>query len=69
MTHDGAIKVVSTDSTFIVPKQGLSEGTLFIEINNNLLSGDRNNIKIGVYQGAELIETTTANFLGPRTFK
>jgi cytochrome c oxidase accessory protein FixG len=69
MTHDGTIKVVSTDSTFIVPKQGLSEGTLFIEINNNFLSGDRNNIKIGVYQGDVLIETTTANFLGPRTFK
>ena len=68
MSHDGTVKLVSTENTFNVPMQGLAEGTLFIEIDNSILSGDRNKIKIGVYQGDELIETTTANFLGPRTY-
>ena len=60
---------MATSNDFIVPSQGIAKGTLFIEINNAALSGDRNKIKIGVYKGDELIETTTANFLGPRSFK
>ena len=68
MSHEGTVKLVSTGNTFNVPMQGLAEGTLFIEIDNSILSGDRNKIEIGVYQGDELIETTTANFLGPRTY-
>ncbi len=69
MSHQGILKLVSTSDSFIVPSQGLAEGTLFIEINNAALSGDRNKIKIGVYQGDKLIETTSANFLGPRSYK
>ncbi|WP_412985926.1 cytochrome c oxidase accessory protein CcoG [Pontimicrobium sp. IMCC45349] len=68
ISHEGTVKLVSTQDTFNVPKQGLSEGTLFIEIDNSKLSGDRNNIKIGIYSNDELIETTTANFLGPRSY-
>lgn len=68
MSHDGTIKLVSTHETFEVPSQGMTEGTLFIEINNSNLSGDRNTIKIGVYSNNKLIETTTANFLGPRSY-
>lgn len=68
MSHEGTVKLVSTHDTFDVPKQGIAEGTLFIEINNSKLSGDRNKIKIGIYEGEKLIETTTANFLGPRSF-
>jgi len=67
MSHKGTVKLVSNEN-FIVPKQNISEGTLFIEINNSALTGDRNNLKIGVYSGDELIETTTANFLGPRSY-
>ncbi len=69
MSHKGKLKVVSTHDSFIVPNQGIAQGTLFIEINNSALTGDRNKIKIGVYSGDKLIETTTANFLGPRSFK
>lgn len=69
MSHKGELKLVSTSNAFVVPSQGMAEGTLFIEINNSALSGDRNKIKIGVYKGDELIETTTANFLGPRSYK
>lgn len=69
MSHKGTLKLVATSDHFIVPSQGIAEGTLFVEINNSVLSGDRNKIKIGVYQGNKLIETTTANFLGPRSYK
>jgi len=68
LSHDGTIKLVSTKASFIVQKQDISKGTLFIEINNSKLSGDRNTLKIGVYSGDKLIETTSANFLGPRSY-
>lgn len=69
MSHKGELKLVATNDFFSVPSQGIAEGTLFVEINNSVLTGDRNKIKIGVYKGDKLIETTTANFLGPRTYK
>ncbi|WP_445732877.1 cytochrome c oxidase accessory protein CcoG [Mariniflexile sp.] len=69
MSHKGVLKLVATSNSFTVPSQGIAKGTLFIEINNAGLSGDRNKIRIGVYQGDVLIETATANFLGPRSFK
>lgn len=68
LSHKGLIKLVSHDS-FTVPGQGLSEGTLFVEINNSALSGDKDRVKIGVYSGEKLIETTSASFLGPRSYK
>ena len=68
MSHEGEIKLVLDNVFFDVPAQDLAEGTLFIEIPNAQLSGDRNTLKIGVYQDDKLIETTTANFLGPRSY-
>ncbi|TXG35224.1 cytochrome c oxidase accessory protein CcoG [Seonamhaeicola maritimus] len=68
-SHKGTLKLVATSDNFTVPKQGIAEGTLFIEINNSALTGDRNKIKIGVYVDDKLIETCTANFLGPRSYK
>jgi len=53
----------------IVPAQGLAEGTLFVEINSAVLSGDKNDIVIEVYSGDQLIETTRATFLGPRSYR
>ncbi|WP_142783610.1 cytochrome c oxidase accessory protein CcoG [Changchengzhania lutea] len=69
MSHKGELKLVATSDNFVVPNQGIAKGTLFVEINNSALTGDRNKIKIGVYSGDKLIETTTANFLGPRSYK
>ena len=69
MSHKGDLKLVATSNTFTVPEQGMFEGTLFVEINNAALSGDRNTIKIGVYKDDKLIETTTASFLGPRSYR
>ena len=49
-------------------REDISQGTLFIEINESLLDGDKTKVKIGVYSDGNLLETTTTNFLGPRTF-
>jgi len=66
-SHQGTIKPV-TKSELVVPGQGLIEGTLFIEINASALSGDKDALKIGVYSGDTLIETTSTAFLGPRSY-
>jgi cytochrome c oxidase accessory protein FixG len=66
--YKGEIKLVSNNKNFSVQKQGLAEGTLFIEIDKSELSGDKNKLMIEVYSGGELIETTTVNFLGPRSY-
>ena len=67
-SHKGTIKVVSQDH-FSVPKQGLAEGTLFIEINANALTGDKDRLTLEVLSGEQVIETTTTAFLGPKSFK
>ncbi|UAM99331.1 cytochrome c oxidase accessory protein CcoG [Polaribacter litorisediminis] len=68
LSHKGEIKLVSNHN-FIIPKQGLAEGTLFIELNVSALKSDKDKIEIGVYSGDKLIETTITNFLGPRSYK
>lgn len=65
---DGTIDIVSTKDTFFVEPQGIAEGTLFIELKQGDLSGDKNNVMIDVYSKDELIETTSVTFLGPRSF-
>ncbi len=67
LSHKGTIKLVSKDS-FEVPAEELAEGTLFIEINNSALNGDKDRLKIGVYSGDKLIETTVTQFLAPRSY-
>ena len=68
ISHKGEIKLVSNHN-FIIPKQGLAEGTLFIELNAALLKGDDIDLEIGVFSGDKLIETTKTNFLGPRSYR
>jgi cytochrome c oxidase accessory protein FixG len=68
LSHKGEIQLV-THENFNVPKQGFAEGTLFIEINQAALKGDKIRLKIGVYSNGKLIETTTSNFLGPRSYR
>ena len=63
----GTIKVVGKEN-FDVKQQGLAQGTMFIEINQALLEGDKMEIEIEIYSGDKLIETATTNFMGPRTF-
>ncbi|MUU78191.1 cytochrome c oxidase accessory protein CcoG [Winogradskyella endarachnes] len=65
---EGTINVVSTSDTFSVDAQGIGEGTLFIELKQIDLSGDKNEVIIDLYSKDELIETTSVTFLGPRSF-
>ncbi|NNK40534.1 MAG: cytochrome c oxidase accessory protein CcoG [Winogradskyella sp.] len=67
--QDGSIKIVSNAETFKIKASGLAEGTLFIELPQNSLSGDKNKLRVDVYSNDKLIETTTVNFLGPRSYK
>jgi cytochrome c oxidase accessory protein FixG len=67
MTHDGEIRKVGNQH-FKVLNQGISQGTLFIEIKQVQLKSDKTKLKIGVFDGKKLLETTTTNFLGPRSF-
>ncbi len=53
---------------FQIKKEGMAQGTLFIEIHPAFLKGDKTKITIEVFDGDVLIETTTTNFLGPRSF-
>ncbi len=68
MSHKGNIKLVRNQN-FSVPAQQSSEGTLFIEINASVLNADKDKLKIGIYSGKNLIESTTARFLAPRSYK
>lgn len=67
ISHKGTINKVG-DTHFTIPKQGIAQGTLFIEIGQYLLESDKTKLKIGVYNGKRLLGTTTTNFLGPRSF-
>mgnify|MGYP003537243425 FL=1 len=54
--------------TLKIEKEGVAQGTLFIEIHPEDLSGDKTKLEINVYNGNELIDQTSTNFLGPRSF-
>ena len=67
LSHNGTIKMVANESVN-VPAQDLAEGTLFVEINGSALTGDKDVLKIGIYSGNKLIETTKTPFLAPRRY-
>jgi len=66
--HEGKINLVSNTDNVFVPKQGISEGTLFIVIDKKYLSSDKNKLVIDVFSNDVLIETTKVNFLAPRSY-
>ncbi len=63
----GTLKVVGKQD-FKVPQRGMAGGTLFIEINKNILDSDRTKLRIDVYNGNQKIETSMTSFLSPRSF-
>lgn len=63
----GDLKIVGVQD-LEVPKQGMSSGTMFVEINKFLLESDKTKVEIDVYEGDKKIETTFTNFLSPRSF-
>ncbi|CAI8202679.1 MAG: Putative electron transport protein YccM [SAR116 cluster bacterium] len=64
----GLIRLVP-DRFVTLKANHMGEGTLFIELPQTHLSGDKNKLEILIYQGNTLIETTSASFLGPRSFR
>ncbi len=67
LSHPGRVILVSNEN-FSVPGERFAEGTLFIEINNRDLNGDKDKLRIGVYSGGELVETASVSFLAPRSY-
>ena len=63
----GVVKMVGNQH-FKVPREGITEGTLFIEINQAVLESDKTKLILDVYNDNHLIDTETTNFLGPRSF-
>ena len=63
----GTLKVVGKQD-LKVPKQGMNAGTLFIEIDQNLLEHDKTKLQIEVYDGAKKIVTSRTSFLSPQNF-
>lgn len=64
----GLIRLVP-DRFVTLKANHMGEGTLFIELPQTHLSGDKNKLEILIYQGNTLIENTSASFLGPRSFR
>ncbi len=67
ISHNGQVKIVGGKSK--VPNGGLTEGTLFIEIEKKDLTSSKEKLKLGVYANGELIETTSTNFPSPIQIK
>ncbi|MBP8792811.1 MAG: cytochrome c oxidase accessory protein CcoG [Lutibacter sp.] len=63
LSHKGEIQMIAGHMN--VEKQGLKEGTLFIEIDKKDLNSSKEKLKIGIYSHGKLIETTSTNFTGP----
>ncbi|MDC7997460.1 cytochrome c oxidase accessory protein CcoG [Gilvibacter sediminis] len=68
LSHEGTVTIVSMDA-FDVARQGLEEGTLYIDIPRSEVDSDNIKLKIGVYSGEELIETAKTTFLGPISYQ
>ena len=65
--QEGTIELVGSQE-IKVPKEKMVQGTLFIEIPQTLLEGDKTEIQLEVYNNGALIDQTKTNFLGPRSF-
>ncbi|MBS9766424.1 MAG: cytochrome c oxidase accessory protein CcoG [Flavobacteriaceae bacterium] len=59
-------KIIMVGEHGKLKKQGLAEGTMFIAIEKKDLTSSKEKLKIGVYSGGKLIETTSTNFMSPR---
>jgi len=63
INHQGVVEMIGGNK--IVEKQGLIEGTIFVLIPKKDLKSSKEKIKLGIYSGEKLIETSITNFPGP----
>ena len=61
--------VIMVGGKLSIKKQGLKDGTLFIEIKKSDLKSSKEKLKLGIFSNGKLIETTTTNFTGPLIIK
>lgn len=66
LNANGVIYTVQQSDIQIDP-QGMTEGTLFIDLSEQDLSSDHMELEIGVFQNEIMIETTNTTFLGPKS--
>jgi len=74
--NDVSIKLIKPEGKVIlvakekikIEKEGVAQGTLFIEISPAYLEGDKTKLEIEILNGDQVIDKTTTNFLGPRSF-
>ena len=67
ISHKGTVEMVGGNVD--VKKQGLKEGTLFVEIDKKDLNSSKEKLKMGIYSNDKLIEQTSTNFMGPLIIK
>ncbi len=63
LSHEGSIQMIG--GKINLPKIGLDEKTLFVNINKKDLTKSKEKIEIGVFQNGEMIESSTTNFPAP----
>jgi len=61
---DGTIKLIG-NKQITLKKEAINEFTFFLEIPKSQIKKRSSNLKIGVYQGDERIQTVKTKFLGP----
>jgi cytochrome c oxidase accessory protein FixG len=67
LSHKG--NVIMVGGNLSIKKQGLTDGTLFIEINKSDLKSSKEKLKLGIYSDGKLIAKTATNFTGPLIIK
>ncbi len=67
LSHEGLVERVGSP-TLDLKGQGFAQGTLFIKIEGADLKTDKTKLRIGLFDGDNLLETSSTTFLGPRTF-
>lgn len=60
----GEIKLVG-EKRLLVPKDGITVGSMFIYLSKDQVKDRKTQLKIGVYDGREKLMTITTSFLGP----
>lgn len=61
---EGTIRLVGSN-VFTLKKESINEFTFFLDLPKSALTERSNDIKIGVYNGEERIQTVSTKFLGP----
>jgi cytochrome c oxidase accessory protein FixG len=63
----GTLTTVGKPS-FSLEREGQSQGTVFIEIPEHLVPGDKTEVTVGLFDGERMLDSYTVTFMGPRVF-